>query len=288
MKKSIFLILLTILIITSCHQKDTYKESVAFADMEMEEEIMPITRQQKNLPPLPPTPPMEQLKNEEVVKKKIIKDGRIGLKVSDLESTKTRVDSLIKRYDAYYSNENLNNSDRESSYNLTIRIPSSSFESFIHAIEIGNGEILYKEVDARDVTDEFIDLETRLQNKRAYLKRYQELLNKARNVKEILEVEEKIRALEEEIESTTGRLKYLGDLVDYSTLRLNIYKQKDYKYNPKKREKFSERIKQSLSKGWFGLIDFFLLLIKIWPFWIVTILIIYFIRKMRRDRKQNK
>ena len=288
MKKSIFLILLTILIITSCHQKDTYKESVAFADMEMEEEIMPITRQQKNLPPLPPTPPMEQLKNEEVVKKKIIKDGRIGLKVSDLESTKTRVDSLIKRYDAYYSNENLNNSDRESSYNLTIRIPSSSFESFIHAIEIGNGEILYKEVDARDVTDEFIDLETRLQNKRAYLKRYQELLNKARNVKEILEVEEKIRALEEEIESTTGRLKYLGDLVDYSTLRLNIYKQKDYKYNPKKREKFSERIKQSLSKGWFGLIDFFLLLIKIWPFWIVTILIIYFIRKMRRNRKQNK
>lgn len=284
MKKSIFLILLTIFIITSCHQKDIYKESVAFANMDLEEEIMPITRQQKNLPP----PPIEQSKNEEVVKKKIIKDGRIGLKVSDLESTKTRVDSLIKRYDAYYSNENLNNSDRESSYNLTIRIPSSNFESFIHAIEIGNGEILYKEVEARDVTDQFIDLETRLQNKRAYLKRYQELLTKARNVKEILEVEEKIRVLEEEIESTTGRLKYLGDLVDYSTLRLNIYKQKDYKYNPEKREKFSERIKQSLSKGWFGVIDFLLLLIKIWPFWIVAMLIIYFIRKFRRKKKQNK
>jgi len=281
MKKSIFLILFSILIITSCHQKDTYKEAAAFADMELEEEIMPITRQQEIAPPLP----LPQLKNEEVIKKKIIKDGRIGLKVFDLEITKARVDTLIKKYNAYYSNENLNNSDWESSYNLTIRIPSSYFESFIHAIEIGNREILYKEIEARDVTDQFIDLETRLQNKRAYLKRYQDLLKKARNVKEILEVEEKIRRLEEEIESTTGRLKYLGDLVDYSTLRLNIYKQKDFKYNPERRDKFSERIKQSLSKGWFGFIDFLLLLVKIWPFWIIGILIIYFFKKLRKKKK---
>ncbi len=285
MKNSVFLILFTTLLITSCHQKDTYKESEAFADLTMEEEIMPITRQQENAPPPPPTP---QLDNKKVVKKKLIKDGRIGLKVSDLELTKVKVDSIVKKHDAYYSNENLNNSDWESSYNLTIRIPSSNFETFIRAIEIGNGEILYKEIDARDVTADFIDLETRLQNKRAYLKRYQELLKKAINVKEILEVEEKLRRLEEEIESTTGRLKYLSDLVDYSTLRLNIYKQKDYKYNPEKRDKFSERIKQSLSKGWFGFIDFLLLLIKIWPFWIIAILIIYFIRKIRRKKKQNK
>jgi len=285
MKKSVFLILFTTLLLTSCHQKDTYKESEAFADLTMEEEIMPITRQQENAPPPPPTP---QLDNKKVVKKKLIKDGRIGLKVSDLELTKVKVDSIVKKHDAYYSNENLNNSDLESSYNLTIRIPSSNFETFIRAIEIGNGEILYKEIDARDITADFIDLETRLQNKRAYLKRYQELLKKAINVKEILEVEEKLRRLEEEIESTTGRLKYLSDLVDYSTLRLNIYKQKDYKYNPEKRDKFSERIKQSLSKGWFGFIDFLLLLIKIWPFWIIAILIIYFIRKIRRKKKQNK
>ncbi len=285
MKKSIYLILLSIAMLTACHQKQSYSETAAFADMAMEEEIMPITRQQEVAPPPPPTPP---LKSQDVVKKKIIKDGRIGLKVADLKITKVRVDSLVKIHDAYYSNESLSNSDWESTYNLSIRIPSPHFESFIHAIETGNGEILYKEIDARDVTDQFIDLETRLQNKRAYLKRYQDLLKKAHSVKEILEVEEKIRRLEEEIESTTGRLKYLGDLVDYSTLRLSIHKQKDFKYNPEKRDKFSERIKQSLSKGWFGFIDFLLLLVKIWPYWIIGILIIYFLRKLRRKKKQNK
>lgn len=45
-------------------------------------------------------------------------------------------------------------------------------------------------------------------------------LVKANSIKEILEIEEKICALEEDIESATGRLKYLSDQVDYSTLDL--------------------------------------------------------------------
>ncbi|MBN2571894.1 MAG: DUF4349 domain-containing protein [Ignavibacteriales bacterium] len=283
MKRIIQLLFISLLAI-SCHQEPSL-EGYSDADIFLEEEIAPVTRQEAVNPPPPPMPP---LKTKEVVKKKIIKDGRIGLKVTDLELTKAKVDSLVKQYSAYYSNENMNNSDWESSYNLTIRIPSSNFESFVHAIQSGNGEILYKEIDARDVTDQFIDLEIRLENKRAYLKRYQELLKKATNVKEILEVEEKIRRLEEEIESTTGKLKYLSDLVDYSTLNLNIRQQKDFKYNPEKRDSFSERIKQSLSKGWYGFIDFLLLLIKIWPFWFIGIFIIYFYRELRRKKKLNK
>ncbi|WP_289054711.1 DUF4349 domain-containing protein [Carboxylicivirga marina] len=283
MKKVIQLIILTV-IITSCHQEPSLK-GYNGADSFMEEEIAPITRQASVAPPPPPAPPIT---TKEIIKKKIIKDGRIGVKVSDLKSAKVRVDSLVENHKAYYSNEKLNNTDWESSYNLTIRIPSSTFEGFITAIERTKGEILYKEIDARDVTDQFIDLETRLQNKRAYLKRYQDLLKKAQTIKEILAIEEKIRRLEEEIESTTGRLKYLGDLVDYSTLRLNIRKQKEFKYNPAQRDKFSERIKQSLSKGWFGFIDFLLLLTKFWPFWIIGLLIIYFYRKIKRKKALTK
>ena len=159
--------------------------------------------------------------------------------------------------------------------------------NFISGIETSEGEILYKEIDARDVTDQFIDLETRLENKRNYLIRYNDLLKKANSVKEILEIEEKIRGLEEEIDSTTGRLKYLSDLVDYSTLDLTISKQKDFKYNPAKRDKFSERLKQSLSKGWLGFVDFLLFIIKIWPFWIIVTLILYFWKKHKKTKKKN-
>ncbi len=271
-------------LLVACNQKQSDKVSYALADMEMQEEIIPITREQEIKPPPPPLPTGE---NQDVIKKKIIKDGRIGIQVNNLENSKSRIDTLVKNHGGYYDNESFNNSDWESSYNLKIRIPSANFENFINQIETGEGEIKYKEIDARDVTDQFIDLETRLQNKKNYLKRYNELLAKAQTVKDILEIEEKIRVIEEEIESTTGRIKYLSDLVEYSTLDLTISKQKDFKYNPANRGNFIEKLKQALSKGWFGLVDFTLILINLWPLWILLTIILYGWRKFKKNKKKK-
>jgi len=277
MRKILTFFVLAILI--SCNQKQAENDSYALGNVE--EEMIPVTRQTADIPP----PPIAKIEKQEEVRKKIIKDGRLAILVSELEKTKSRIDILVKNNGGYYANESFNNSDWESSFNLKIRVPFTNFEKLINDIETGDGEIQYKEIEARDVTDQFIDLETRLENKRNYLIRYNDLLKQAKNVNEILEIEEKIRGLEEEIESTTGRLKYLSDLVDYSTLDLTISKKKEFKYNPVNRDKFSERIKQSLSKGWYGFVDFMLFIIKIWPFWILVTLIIYFWRKLKKKKK---
>ncbi len=283
MKNFLSIIILTLLF-ASCSQKQLDIDSYEFAEMEMQEEILPITRQEGINPPAPPLPPV---KNQDVLKKKIIKDGRIGIEVHNLENAKSEADTLVKKYGGYYANERFNNSNHESSYNLKIRVPYKNFEILIIAIETGNGEVKFKEIDARDVTDQFIDLETRLQTKNNYLKRYNELLAKAQTVKDILEIEEKIRRIEEEIESTTGRIKYLSDLVEYSTLDLTISKQKDFKYNPANRGNFIENLKQAISKGWYGIVDFTLFCIKLWPLWIIVIIILYTWRKLKKN-KQNK
>ena len=281
MKKILALLVLAVLIM-SCHQKSNKRE-VMYELAGVEEEMNSAVRQAPDAAPAP----VEKPEMQEVNKKKIIKDGRIGLKVTDLEKTKTRIDTLVRSFGGYYANENFNNTDWESSYNLKIRLPFSNFEKFIAVVESGIGEILYKGIDARDVTDQFIDLETRLETKRNYLQRYNDLLKQAKTIKEILDIEEKIRVLEEEIDSTTGRLKYLRDLVDYSTLDLTISKRKDFRYNPVDRDKFSERLKQSLSKGWLGFVDFILFLIKVWPFWIIVILLIFFWKKYKKTRKKS-
>jgi len=280
--KAIFSIIILTVILASCRQHSSDEVSYALADLN--DEMIPIIRAEQLSPPPPPLP---AVKDQEVIKKKIINDGRLGIEVKDLESTKSRVDTLVKVYGGYYDNESFNNTDRESSYELKIRIPSSNFERFIIDIEKGKGEIKYKEIEARDVTDQFIDLETRLQNKKNYLKRYSELLSQAKTVKEILEIQEEIRGLEEEIESTTGRLKYLGDLVDYSKLNLTISKRKDFKYNPTERDNFGERLKQALSKGWFGFVDFVLFVINLWPFWLIVTLFVYGLIKLGK-RKTKK
>ena len=156
--------------------------------------------------------------------RKIIRDANLVLIVKDIVKSKTAVDSLVKKYKAYYSNETYNNTDYEHNCYLGIRVPAENLDALIAEIEKEIGEVYNKNINARDVTEEYIDLDTRLKNKRNYLNRYTELLKQAKTIKDILEIQTKIRELEEEIESTTGRLKYLTNQVNFSTLSLQLSK----------------------------------------------------------------
>lgn len=222
----------------------------------------------------------------DMTKKKIIKNGRLNIQVTDLKQSKQRIDSLLTKYNGYYAKESQYDSNYESVFNLKIRIPINHYEKFIFDVESGNGKVLSKEIDAQDVTEQFVDIETRLANKRNYLTRYNELLKQAKNIKEILEVEEHIRKLEEEVESAEGRLRYLGDQTAYSTLDLTLTKELDYKYTPGRRYSFFERLKEAVSDGWHVFIDFILAIISIWPFWIVIAALFFLWKRFRNKRKK--
>ena len=220
-------------------------------------------------------------------KKKIIKDGIISVKTSEINASKKGIDDLLKKLNGYYESEDLQNYDQKISYNLKIRVPADNFEKLILSIENGKDEIKSKSIHARDVTEEYLDIETRLTNKREYLKRYKQLLSKASTVKDILEIEENIRTLQEEIESKVGRLKYLNDQVSFSTLDIHLYKEKEFVYKPQPQDKFSERVKTSLSSGWTSVLDLVLWTITIWPY-IIVIMVAFFIIRLVIKKRQSR
>ena len=249
-------------------------------------------------PPEPPLPPQteEQLKytpprivkDQQVIEeekpitnheKKIIKNGSLSIKSTQIYSSKKNLDIQLKKYQAYYESEVLSNESDKISYTLKIRIPSSNFEQFVLGVENGKEEIISKSIQADDVTEEFVDIETRLKNKRNFLKRYNELLTKANTIKDILAIEENIRILQEEIESKEGRLKYLSHQVGFSTLEINLFQQKDFVFKPEQQDSFFERVKNSISKGWFFIIDVLIFILRLWPFAFLAGLIFFIIKK---------
>jgi hypothetical protein len=225
---------------------------------------------------------------EKINKKKIIKDGAINVTTKNVFESKKNIDEIVKKLNAYYENETFVNNDNEISYDLSIRIPANNFELFISSIDNGKNKITSKNIRARDVTEEYIDLETRLANKKDYLKRYKELLSKASTIKDILAIQENVRSLQEEIESCEGRLKYLSDQVTYSTLNLKLTKIKEHKDNPAQSESFFEKIKDSLVIGWTSIVNLFLWLIEIWPMVIAITFLTFLIRWMIRKRRIKK
>lgn len=286
--KPIVTVLLCLLLLSACHKSNegvfsTPKNAEENVSYSVLADAMATEEQQENFINTDAAAP-------DLSKKKIIRDGRMGILVQDLFQAKARVDSLMKRYSAYYANESLTNEDRQSSYNLNLRIPASGFDGFIKELEAGKGEVQYKVIDARDVTQQYYDLEIRLTNKRSYLIRYREILKQAKSVKEVLEVEQKIRELEEEIESTEGSLRYMADQVSFSSLNLILTKEKEFVYKPAPRDKFGARLRKAIVEGWYGLLDFLLLLFNVWPLWLILAAGIYLFKKYFRKfrRRKNK
>jgi len=109
---------------------------------------------------------------------------------------------------------------------IEIRVPAEKFDQAVAAIE-KMGAVMQREVTAQDVTEEYEDLALRIQNARSMLEKLRELLGKAANVKEALEVEREIGRVRAELESLEGRFNRLRNRVAYATLTVTFTPMKE-------------------------------------------------------------
>lgn len=104
---------------------------------------------------------------------------------------------------------------------ITVRVPAKDFEHTVDAV-LDLGDVHRREITAQDVTSEFLDVQIRLKNALAMRQRLEELLQKATNVKEALQVEEQLGRVAEQIELMKGRLKYLREVTSFSTISVEF------------------------------------------------------------------
>lgn len=225
----------------------------------------------------------EKLQEEptSITDRKLIKNGNVTFETTDLKATRSRINQLVKKHQAYFSKESENEINNRINVHLTIRVPAKRFDSLLNDISQGVEKFDYKQVRIKDVTEEYLDTEARLKNKKELEQRYLQILKKAKNVKEILEVEKEIGKLREDIESAEGKLKYLKDQVSISTLEVSFYKEV---YTE---TAFGKKVKDSFTEGFGGLKSLFLFLISVWPFLIIgVILLLWMRRRFKRKKKQ--
>ncbi|WP_340819212.1 DUF4349 domain-containing protein [Methanolobus sp. WCC4] len=118
-------------------------------------------------------------------------------------------------YDSYYDS-----SSGKEGY-ITVRVPESEYPTFLDDVS-GLGEVTSKSVNAQDVTEEYIDVSARLDNLERQEARLQEILNMTGTVEEVLNVEKELERVRGEIESLTGRLNYLDDRIEFSTITIRV------------------------------------------------------------------
>lgn len=164
------------------------------------------------------------------IDRKLIKEGRISFQTKDVEVTDKTIRSIVKGCGAWISDDRCFRSDSKLEYNLTIRVPAERYDSLVTVLlkEADIEKLESKSTSIKDVTEEYIDVETRLKVKKASEQKMMELLGKAKKMTDVLEIQKQLTELREEIESVEGRLKVLTDQMTYSTLEVSFYVKMPY------------------------------------------------------------
>ena len=222
--------------------------------------------------------------------RKIIKTGNLRMQVEDVEATSKIVQSITEQHDGYISGQNLTSNNYEIRNNFTIRVPIEQFDPLMEAIAGQGAFIKQRQVTSRDVTEEFVDIESRLKTKKIVRERYIEVLrNKAKKVEDILKAEEAIRVVQEEIESREGRLRYLKDQTAMSTINLGMYQTVEYEPEPiTYRKSFGNKLVAAFQNGWQLVQYLFLGLINIWPLIIILGLLIWQRKRLFKSRSTKE
>ena len=213
------------------------------------------------------------------IERKLIKEGFVDFETEDINATRQKIIEIVKKYHAYISSDKEYKSNDEIRNTIVIRVPAKDFDALLNEATKNVAKFDQKNIDIKDATEQFIDIRARLKTKKELEKRYLELLKKAKNVPEILEVEKQLGQLRSDIEAVEGKLKYLNNKVSLSTLNITFYQKIPHE------TKFGKAFKKGLINGWHNLIWFFVFLVNIWPFLLIGIVLLFGIRRWKKRKR---
>jgi hypothetical protein len=178
------------------------------------------------------------------VARKIIYDANVTLVVKDMADTETQIAKLLKQVNGYIAEASV---DRRQGEQLTgrwkVRVPVAQFDTFLEAVsKLGVAES--RNQTAQDVTEEFVDLEAQIANKKRLEERIVALLkDSSGKIKDVIEVEHELSRVRGEIEQMEGRLRYLTNRTDFTTVSISARVEENYV--PPAAPSFSSRIAQA-------------------------------------------
>ena len=110
---------------------------------------------------------------------------------------------------------------RDEEVDITIRVPADRFDDVREDVE-ALGDVVEQSVDARDVTAEMVDVESRIASLRASVERVRGLLSEAGTVDQLALVEGELARRETELEAMLGQQRVLADQVALGTLAVHL------------------------------------------------------------------
>lgn len=153
----------------------------------------------------------------------VIYNASLSLEVKDYHKVEAIIQEKVATLGGYVVESSIYNSGGERiNGNLVVKVPQKSFHSFINEVESASVKVNDRHVSGNDVTEEYVDLESRLRSKRVVEERLLSFLEKAEKTEDLLKISSDLGKVQEDIEQVLGRMNYLKTNVDFSTVTIHL------------------------------------------------------------------
>ncbi len=148
-------------------------------------------------------------------------EGNVAVEVKDVDQALIRTKAWVKANGGQLTREETSRQPHQLTASVTLRIPAEKTDAALDALD-QLGHVTSRNIRAKDITREFLDASLRLRNLELTLARYEQMLQQATNMKDMLALEQQITRVRGEIERLKGSLRFMRDRAARATLHVSF------------------------------------------------------------------
>lgn len=104
---------------------------------------------------------------------------------------------------------------------LVLRVPQDRFQEVLRELA-GSGKLLSRTSNAKDVTDQVVDVDSRIATQRASVARVRELMDRAEKISDVVALEGELSSRQSDLESLLAQQSSLKDRTSLATITLDL------------------------------------------------------------------
>lgn len=161
---------------------------------------------------------------------RVIKTADLGIEVAKrrIDRSWNRVSEIASRLGGFVLSSNQGGSVRADTddprvADIVIRVPANRFDQALSALGGADiGKVTRRGTSGQDVSQEFVDLESRLRHYRAQESVLLRIMSRARTIGDTISVQQQLSQVQLQVEEITGRLRYLKDQTAFATIAVHL------------------------------------------------------------------
>ena len=153
---------------------------------------------------------------------RIIRTASLTVQVKDVPKALDEARTTTENAGGYVGNETTSRDEKgRERTRVVLRVPVDKYDEVLADLQ-GAGKLLDRTAKAEDVTDQVVDVDSRIRSQRASVARVRELMDQATKLSDVVELEGELSSREADLEALLAQQASLKDRTSLATVTLSL------------------------------------------------------------------